>query len=115
MCVSQCTNYCLYNYIGLKPFYCIIHKKTNMIDTRLCCKMCDKKAVFNGYCAIHEHFTKRKNKRKNIKPCDVKKRVKNEPRNIIINDFNVDVDVDIDVDIDLLTIEELENDCYCKL
>lgn len=58
MCIVNCKNYKVYNYNGLEPMYCNIHKLPLMIDTRPTCYECHKLGTFDGYC--HTHKKKKK-------------------------------------------------------
>lgn len=54
MCIGNCKNYSIYNYAGLPALYCGKHKLENMVDTRIQCTMCNRRASFNNLCGEHK-------------------------------------------------------------
>lgn len=114
MCISNCKNYCMYNYVGLEPVYCKIHKMADMVDMRPYCHSCSKRATFNGYCATHKQNKKQGCRRVRFTLSDTDKRKFLRPNEITMDDFELNMNLFdrpcriIPVfDIKLVTVEEL--------
>ena len=90
MCIADCKNYPIFNYYGLEPFYCTVHKQPNMFDVRnRCCFLyCKRKTTHNlKHCTEHRRLIN------NVRARAIYESRKTNYENVYIDDFEFDTSV----------------------